>query len=66
MTNTTMVMMRFMMVVMTLLKTTMKIHSSAEDDVAHKDNGVYLHIMNNDDEDDAAVGNDAEDCANCS
>ena len=43
----------------------MKIHNNDEDDVVHNENDVSLHMMSNDDEDDAAVRNDNEDCLNC-
>ena len=44
----------------------MKIHNNDEDDVVHNENDVSLHMMSNDDEDDAAVRHDNEDCLNCS
>ena len=60
----TMMLMMLMMVMMRMMKPTMKIHKNAEDDAVHNDNDVYLHMMTNDDEDDAAVRNDNEDCLN--
>ena len=61
----TMMVMMLMRVTIRMMKPTMKIHNNAEDDVVHNDNDVYLHMMSSDDEDDAAVRNDNEDCVNC-